>query len=169
MECQAGILVTLHNCLNTIFFEDTYKRVDGFKASLHRLVHGLSWDNAGGLKLDSLSLIGEDGALTVNRFTESINDAAKHTRADGNVDDGTGSLNNISFLNFSIVTKHDNTDIVGFEVEGHTLDTGVELNHLTGLNLGETEDSGNTVTNGNNGTEFLQVILQAKKHISNWS
>jgi len=45
-----------------------------------------------------------------------------------------------------IVTEDDNTNIISFQVEGHTLDTGTELNHLTSLDLGKTEDSGNTVT-----------------------
>ena len=46
-----------------------------------------------------------------------------------------------------IVTKDDNTNIISFQVEGHTLDTGGELDHLTGLDLGETENSGDTITN----------------------
>ena len=46
-----------------------------------------------------------------------------------------------------IVTEDDNTNIISFQVEGHTLDTGGELDHLTGLDLGETENSGDTITN----------------------
>ena len=46
-----------------------------------------------------------------------------------------------------IVTEDDNTNIISFQVEGHTLDSGAELDHLTCLDLGETEDSGNTITN----------------------
>jgi len=46
-----------------------------------------------------------------------------------------------------IVTEHDNTNIISFQVEGHTLDATAELNHLTSLDLGKTEDSGNTITN----------------------
>jgi hypothetical protein len=144
--------------------ELTYKRVDGLETGLHGLVHGLSGDNTGSLQLDSLSLVGEDGTLTIDRVTEGVDDTTEHAMTDGDIDDGTGSLDNISFLNFSIVTKHDNTDIVGFEVKGHTLDAGVELNHLTGLDLGETEDSGNTVTDGNDSTELFQVVL-TKAHI----
>ncbi len=138
----------------------TYQGVDGLEAGLHGLVHRLARDNTGSLELDSLSLVGDDGTLTVDGLTESIDDAAKHAGANWHVDDGTGSLDNISFLNFSIVTKHDNTNVVGFEVKGHTLDAGVELHHLTGLDLGETEDTGNTVTDGDDSTELLKVILQ---------
>ena len=90
---------------------------------MHRLVHRLSGDDTGGLELNSLSLIGEDGALTVDGVAESVDNAAEHAVTDGDVDDGTGSLDYISFLNFSIVTKHDNTNVVRLEVQGHTLDT----------------------------------------------
>ena len=32
-------------------------------------------------------------------------------------------------------TENDNTDVVGFQVEGHALQAGAELNHLLGLKL----------------------------------
>ena len=86
-------------------------------------MYRLSRDDTGGLELDSLSLIGEDGTLTVDGVAESVDNAAEHTVTDGDVDDGTGSLDNISFLNFSIVTKDDNTNVVSLEVESHTLNT----------------------------------------------
>ena len=59
-----------------------------------------------------------------------------------------------------IVTKDDNTNIISFQVEGHTLDAGAELHHLTSLNLGETENTGNTITNGDHSTEFFQIVLE---------
>lgn len=58
-----------------------------------------------------------------------------------------------------IVTQDDNTHVVGLQVESHTLDSRLELHHLTSLDLGETEDSSDTITDGDNGSEFLQVIL----------
>ena len=61
--------------------------------------------------------------------------------------------------NLPIVTEDDNTDVVRLQVEGHTLNAGLELHHLTGLDLGETEDSGDTVTNGDGRTELLQIVL----------
>ena len=54
-----------------------------------------------------------------------------------------------------IVTEDDNTNIVSLQVKSHTLDSTAELHHLSGLDLGETENSGNTITNRNNSTEFL--------------
>ena len=143
----------------TLSTTDGDEGVDGLETSLHGLVDGLSGDNTGSLKLDSLSLVGEDGALAVNGVAESVDNTTEHTVADGNIDDGTSSLDNITFLNFSIVTKHDNTNVVSLEVKGHTLDARVEFDHLTSLDLGETEDSSDTITNGDDSSEFLQVIL----------
>lgn len=69
---------------------------------MHGLVHGLSGDDAWGLELDSLSLVGLDGSVTVNGVTESVNDSAEHTLTNGDVDDGTGSLHDITLLDLSI-------------------------------------------------------------------
>ena len=66
-----------------------------------------------------------------------------------------------------IVTQDDNTDVVRLQVKGHTLDTGVELDHLTSLNLSETEDTGDTITDRDDRAEFLQVVLsKAKARVS---
>ena len=58
-----------------------------------------------------------------------------------------------------IVTKNDNTDVVSLEIESHTHDTGFKFDHLTCLDLGETEHSGDTITDGNDGSKLFQVVL----------
>lgn len=70
---------------------------------MHGLVHGLSGDNAWCLEFDSLSHVGLDGSLTVDGVTESVNDSAEHTLTDGDIDDGTGSLDDITLLDLSIL------------------------------------------------------------------
>ncbi len=80
----------------------TYERIDGLETGLHGLVHGLSGDDAWGLELNSLSHVRLDGSLTVDGVTKSINDSAEHTVTNGDVDDGTGSLNDITLLDLSI-------------------------------------------------------------------
>ncbi len=109
---------------------------------------------------------------------ESIKDSSQHFFTDGDINDGTSSLDDVTFLDFSkeskselfgtyspIVTQNDDTDVVGFQVKGHTSDTRGELNHFTGLDLGKTENSGNTITDGDNGTEFLDVVLRRGKNM----
>ena len=138
---------------------DWHKGIDGLESSLHWLVHGLSWDDTWSLELNSLSLVRLDWTKTINWSTEWINDSTEHTVTDWDIDDGTGSLNDISLLDLSIVTQDDDTNIVSLQVKGHTHNSGVELNHLSCLDLHETEDSCNTITDRDNGTEFLKVVL----------
>lgn len=69
---------------------------------MHGLVHGLSGDNAWSLELNSLSHVTLDGALAVNGVTEGVNDSSEHAFTDGHIDDGTSSLDNITFLDLSI-------------------------------------------------------------------
>ncbi len=41
---------------------------------------------------------------TIDGITEGINDAAKKFNSDGNVDDGSSSLDNIAFLDQLVIT-----------------------------------------------------------------
>ena len=97
--------------------------IDGLNSSLHRLVDGLSWDNTWGLKFNSLSLISSNWTFSVNWVSKGIDDSSEHTFSDSNIDDGSSSLDNISLLDSSIVTKDDNTNVVSLKIKGHTLDS----------------------------------------------
>jgi len=136
---------------------DGDKGVDGLKTSLHRLVDGLSGNDTGSLKIDLSSEGGVDWSKTIEGVTETVDGSAKEFGSDWDIDDGTGSLDGVTFLDESIVTEDDNTNVVSLQVQGHTLDTGGELNHLLGLDVSETMDSGNTVTNGQDLTGLLEV------------
>ena len=58
-----------------------------------------------------------------------------------------------------VVTEDDDTDIIGFQVEGHTSDAGPELHHFSGLYFVETDHTGNTITDADDSAEFLHIIL----------
>lgn len=68
---------------------------------MHGLVDGLSGDDAGGLELDTLALVGLDGAEAVDGVTEGVHDSAEHALTDGHIDDGAGSLDDITLLDLS--------------------------------------------------------------------
>ena len=140
--------------------------IDTLEASLHGLVDRLSGDDTRSLKLNTLFLIGLNRAKTINGVTKGVDNTAKHALTNWDIDNGTSSLDNITFLDLSIVTKDDNTNIISLQVKGHTLDTGGELNHLSGLNLHETEYTSDTITNGNNSTKFFEVSLNIKQEIT---
>ena len=61
-----------------------------------------------------------------------------------------------------IVSEDDNTDVVSFQVKGHTPDAWSELDHFSGLDLVEANNSGNTVADADDSAEFLNVILDSQ-------
>lgn len=79
----------------------TYESINRLQTSLHGLVHGFSGDNAWGLQLNSLTLVRFNGAKAINWFTKWVKNTSEQSFTDGDVDDGTSSLDDISFLNFS--------------------------------------------------------------------
>jgi hypothetical protein len=111
-------------------------------------VDGSSGQDTGGLELSSGSAVRLDGSLSVDGVSESVNDSAQKTGSDGNVDNLSSSLDSVTLLDETIVTEDGNTDVVGLQVEAHSSDTGGELNHLLGLDVSETVNTGDTVTNG---------------------
>jgi hypothetical protein len=124
------------------------ERVDGFQTSLHRLVYGLSGNNTWSFDVNASTFFTRNGSLTIKGITEWIDDTSEKFWAYWYIDNSTGTTNNIAFLNFSIVTEHYDTNIIRFQVQSHTLNTAVEFDHLFSLDVLETMDARNTVTNG---------------------
>jgi hypothetical protein len=58
-----------------------------------------------------------------------------------------------------VVSEDDDTNIVGFQVEGHTPDARAELDHFTCLDLVEADHTSNTVTDADDCAELLDVVL----------
>jgi len=99
----AGLSIT--NDELTLSTANRHERVDSLEASLHRLVHGFPRDNARRLQLNSGTLGGVDGTLTVDRVTERVDDAAEKFVTDGHIDDRAGPLDDIAFLDLSTRCK----------------------------------------------------------------
>jgi hypothetical protein len=124
------------------------ERVDRFETSLHGLVNGATGENTGGLELGLGAAVGLDGALAVNGVTQSIDDTTEKAGADGNIDNLAGTLDRVALLNETVVTENGDTDVVRLEVEAHAANTRGKLHHLLGLNIAETVNTGDTVTDG---------------------
>lgn len=60
--------------------------------------------------------------------------------------------------NLPVVSEDDDSDVVGFEIEGHASDSTGELDHFSGLDLLEPEDSGDSVSNADHSSVFLYVV-----------
>ena len=141
----------------TLATTNGHQAVHGLDASLHGLLDGLPGDDAGGLQADPVPLLAGDGALAVNGVTQSVNDTAEDLSADGDINNSSSPLDDISLLDELVITEHHNTNIVGLQVERHALQSGAELHHLLGLDVLEAVDTGNTVTNGEDTAGLLEV------------
>ena len=65
-----------------------------------------------------------------------------------------GMALNLEADNVGVVIFGSDADIVGFEVQGHALGAVVEFDHLAGLDVVEAVDTGDAVTDGENGPDF---------------
>lgn len=78
--------LTITNDQLTLTTTDRHHGVDRLEASLDWLVDRLTRKDTGGLDLSTTSLGGLDGALAIDRVTESIDDTTKHSLTNRNID-----------------------------------------------------------------------------------
>src|ERR1700730_15803610 len=124
---------------------DRHQRVDGLEPGLHRLVHRTARHDPG--RLDVHARPGNVGqrALAVDRFAERIDDAPEEAASDRHIDDCVGAFDGVAFADVAVVAKHDDPDIVAFEIEGQALLAIRKLDQLARLNLVEAVDAGDAV------------------------
>merc|ERR1719341_996162 len=141
----------------TLATTNGHQAVDSLDASLHGLLDRLPGDDAGGLQSNPVPLLAADGALAVNGVTQSINNTSEDLVTDGDINNGSGSLDNVSLLDELVITEHDNTNVVRLQVEGHALESRAELHHLFGLDVLKTIDTSDTISNGEHTACLLKV------------
>ena len=59
--------------------------------------------------------------LAIDGVAKSIDHTAKQTFASGDIDDSTSTLHNVTLTNQLVITENDNTNVIGFQVQSHTL------------------------------------------------
>merc|ERR1712079_171445 len=128
----------------TLATTDGHEAVHSLDAGLHGLLDRLPGDDAGGLQSHPVPLLASNGALAVDGVTQSVHD-------------GSGPLDDVSLLDELVVTEHDNTDVVGLQVESHALQSGAEFHHLLGLDVLEAIDTSDTVSDGEHAAGLLEV------------
>jgi hypothetical protein len=118
--------LTVTNDQLTLTTSDGNHGVDGLETGLYGLVDGAAGQNTGGLELSTAALSGLEGTLSIDGVTESVNDTSEKSLADGNVDNLSGTLDGLTLLDETVRTEKHNTDLAGFQVHAHALDTGGE-------------------------------------------
>ena len=135
--------------------------VDGQDTGLHRLVHGLTGDNAGSLELHGARALGLDGALAVDGLAQRVHHAAEHGLAGGNLHDTTGRADLVVLLDCGDVTQKHGADLVLFEVLGKAVNglaaLSDELEQLAGHGIAQAVDARNAVADLDDRAHFARL------------
>src|SRR5450631_4065071 len=118
-------------------------------------------NDAGGLDLHLAEAAGVDRSFTVDRLTNCVDNAADQGIADRNLGDAAGALDGIAFLDLGEFTENGGADVIFLQVEDHAGHTAREFQQLTGHGAGQTVDTGNTVTDGDDRAGFRHFNLFA--------
>eukprot|EP00158_Paraphelidium_tribonemae_P003919 Partr_v1_DN26465_c0_g1_i1_m23719 len=151
--------LTITNDQFTLTTTDGNHRVDTLDTGLHGLANRLTGNNAGCLDLHTETLDVLHRTLAVDGIAESVDNTAQESLSRRHVHNVSGTLDGVSLLDLTIISKHDDTDIIRFQVQSHALNTGRELHHLLGLDIAKTIDTSNTVTDGQDTTGLLQIDI----------
>ena len=133
--------------------------VDGFQTGLEGLLHRLPLDDTGGLDVDRAVFFSLDGALAVNGEADGVHHAAEYTLAHGDLHDPLGAPCLVAFLDAHALTEEHATDVVLFQVERHSHGAVGELDELTGHDVSQAIDTGDTITDRQDGTGLGDIDL----------
>ena len=134
--------------------------VYGLQSGGHGLAHGLAGNDAGSDALQGNEFIGRDRTLVVNRHAERIDDAADQGVAHGHAHDAAGALDFVAFLDLGEFAEQDHADLIFFEVHSDSGDAVREAEQLAGHDLVKAVDTGDSVTKGNDGANFVDRDLR---------
>ncbi len=125
-------------------------------------MHRAARNDAGGLHFGQAAFGRAEVAFAVDGVTQTVHNAAEQSLADRNVDDRARTFNGVAFLNRRVIAEDHDTDVVGFEVQGHAFDAARELDHFAGLDVIEAVHTGDTVTDGEHLADFGGLSLSAE-------
>lgn len=127
IEGDSGLSgLTVTNDQLTLTTSNGNHGVDGLETGLYGLVDGAAGQDTGGLELSTAALSGLERTLSIDGVTESVDDTSEEGLADGDIDNLSSTLDGLTLLDETVRTEEHNTDLAGFQVHAHALDTGGE-------------------------------------------
>mmetsp|Transcript_26419 Transcript_26419/g.56773 ORF Transcript_26419/g.56773 Transcript_26419/m.56773 type:complete len:563 (+) Transcript_26419:264-1952(+) len=144
--------LTITNDQLTLSTSNGDKGINGLKAGKHGLGHGFAGNNSGCLHLSTAALAVVKAGASINGLADTIHNTSQKLLADRNVDNGSGTLDSVTLKDVTIVAENHNSNIVLLQVECHAAETAGKDNHLSGLDVGKTVDTGDTISNGDDGS-----------------
>lgn len=128
--------------------------IDGLESGLKGFMDGLAGDDTGGFEFNAAAVLGLEGAFAVDGDTEGVDDATDKSITDGDFDDAACALDGIAFLDTVVAAQDNGADVVFFQVEHHAHDAAGELKKFSSHGLAKAVDTGDPVTDGEDGTRF---------------
>jgi len=135
--------------------------VDRLEAGGHRLMNRFTGNNAWGLDLHLAEGAGVDRTFAVNWLANGVHYAANQGVANRYLGNTAGTLDRIAFFDLGKFTKNSGTDVIFLKVENHTGYAAGKFQQLTGHGASQAMDTGNTVSDGDNGTGLRYLYLFA--------
>src|SRR3990172_9039031 len=127
---------------------DRDHRVDRLDAGLERLLDRLAPDDPRGLDLDAAEFLRLEGAPSVDRLPEGVQDASDQGVPDRHFDDAAGAADDVSFLDEMVVSQKRDADVVLLEVQHDPPDVPGEIEKLSRHRLLQAVDAGDAVSDG---------------------
>lgn len=97
--------------------------------------------------------------LAVDGVTERVDDASEQLRSRRDRHDLVRAERAVTLRHLVIVTEESDSDQLLLEVEGDSADAALEADLLTGLDVGQTNDLGDSVTDRRHQTDLLEVNI----------
>ncbi|MBW4054232.1 MAG: hypothetical protein HIU83_02290, partial [Proteobacteria bacterium] len=140
---------------------DWYHRVNSLEACCHRLMNRFTVNNSGGLDLNLAEAACVDGAFTIDRLANGVNNTTNQCIANRYFGNTSGALDGVAFLDLGEFSENGSANIIFFQVEDHAGNTAGELKQLTGHGASQAMNTGNTVTDGDNSAGLRHFNLFA--------
>ena len=133
---------------------DRDHRVDRFDAGLHRAVHSLAGDDAGGDPLDRHGLGGLDRPLAVKRLAERVDHAADQLLSYRHLEQAPGRAYLVPLVKVTVIAKDDGAHLVFLEVQRKAIGLVRKLQELAGHRVLEAVDLGDAVAGGHDPSDI---------------
>ncbi len=136
---------------------DRNHAIDCLDAGLHRLLHGLPFDDARSQAFDGVELIGEDRPFSIDRLAESVDHTANQRFANRNRHDAARALDFVAFPEVLVFAEQHRAHLVFFQVHGNAGNAVGKLDEFAGHDAFQAVDAGDAIAQRDDGAGFGNV------------
>ena len=161
VEAHGGLAgLAVANDELTLAAADGGHGVDCLDTGEHRLFDGLALHDRGSLDFQSAASLRRNGAKSVDRVAQGIDDAAEVGVTHGNREDLARATHSLTFLDLRAVTEEHDADLPDIEVQGQPEQASLELQQLIGHRRVQALDASDAVTCLDDATDLFASGLR---------